>query len=336
MHKERNLQDHYKQRDRGIDSRDESRTKPLRNFNNWVKSVLISEHCKAGYTVLDLCCGKGGDLQKYATARIAFYVGVDIVKQSIHDAKKRYDDSKRKTFEAIFVEGDVCDDSVSISEVVNEHLAPLRLEYDLVSSQFSINYLTATEAKFRAFLRNVSENLKPGGYFIGTIPDANVLVKKLRVLGRSKEFGNDYYSVKFDADEFPRSGGCFGIKYGFYLQDCVGERLTRPEGEVIEYVPEYLVIPEAFAALAKEFQLIPEYRRNFHEFYREKIERHRDLFQSMMRNAGDLNTDLWDVAYLYDVIVLRKEGEFDPPPETRHETQSEARILQLHPDTTID
>ena len=37
----------------------ESRVLSLRNFNYWVKSGLTSEHCRPGFTVLDLCCGEG-------------------------------------------------------------------------------------------------------------------------------------------------------------------------------------------------------------------------------------------------------------------------------------
>ena len=64
----------------------------LKNFNHWLKSVLIhkfaheplqnshtvlpSERGAFHGRVLDLGCGKGGDLQKWAKARIRDYVGV--------------------------------------------------------------------------------------------------------------------------------------------------------------------------------------------------------------------------------------------------------------------
>lgn len=329
------VQENYSRAERGIEGRLVSRVLPLRSFNNWVKSILISEYCQPGFTVLDLCCGKGGDLLKYETARVAFYVGVDSVKESILHAKGRFDKSRRR-FEAVFIEGDVTDDTTSISSVVSEHFS---LEYDLVSCQFAINYLTSTETKFRAFLRNVAENLKPGGYFVGTIPDANVLVKKLRTKGKNYEFGNTFYSVKFDRDRFPKGEGAFGLKYGFYLEDCVGERRYLPTGIVYEYVPEYLVLPDVFANIALEYGLRPEYRRNFHDFYTEKIAvtRHKRLFERMMgKEISNMTQELWDVAYLYDVIVLRKEGEFVPPVQVQHDSKCESRIMTLKPDTTID
>lgn len=46
----------------------------MRNFNNWVKSVLIRRHLLPKSTVLDLCCGKGGDLLKWKEGRIKYLV----------------------------------------------------------------------------------------------------------------------------------------------------------------------------------------------------------------------------------------------------------------------
>jgi len=75
----------------GVTQRRESPILGLKNFNNWVKSVLIHKfaHEPLQYSntvpppprgalqgrVLDIGCGKGGDLQKWARARIRDYVG---------------------------------------------------------------------------------------------------------------------------------------------------------------------------------------------------------------------------------------------------------------------
>ena len=77
--------------------RQESPIIGLKNFNNWIKSVLFANFChpalasssvvqrlrpgpkKAPITrgkVLDMGCGKGGDLNKWAKARICEYIGL--------------------------------------------------------------------------------------------------------------------------------------------------------------------------------------------------------------------------------------------------------------------
>jgi hypothetical protein len=67
---------HYNRRpDLGVSKRKESRIFKLRSFNNWVKSLLIGCTVKKGDTVLDLGCGKGGDLMKFSRANASRYVG---------------------------------------------------------------------------------------------------------------------------------------------------------------------------------------------------------------------------------------------------------------------
>lgn len=46
--------------------------------------------------------------------------------------------------------------------------------------QFALHYSWSTEARARQALANVSALLRPGGIFIGTMPDANVIIKRLR------------------------------------------------------------------------------------------------------------------------------------------------------------
>jgi mRNA (guanine-N7-)-methyltransferase len=55
-----------------------------------IKSVLIQLYARPDDAVLDLACGKGGDLIKWDKARIGYYVGIDIAEGSIEDCRTRY------------------------------------------------------------------------------------------------------------------------------------------------------------------------------------------------------------------------------------------------------
>ncbi len=86
----------------------DSRIKGLRSFNNWVKSCIIQKFApdedhtpgarETGTStgnellVLDIGCGKGGDLGKWQQApqKVALYVGIDPAEVSIDQARERY------------------------------------------------------------------------------------------------------------------------------------------------------------------------------------------------------------------------------------------------------
>jgi len=68
------------------------------------------------------------------------------------------------------------------------------LDFSLINFlnvQFALHYSWSTEARARQALANVSALLRPGGIFIGTMPDANVIVKKLKE-------GFSYYSFEIN------------------------------------------------------------------------------------------------------------------------------------------
>lgn len=79
------IADHYnKLENTGVEARNESKIICMRNFNNWLKSMIINEfvdlakeNCHANPSnikVLDIGCGKGGDLKKYSACGIQHLV----------------------------------------------------------------------------------------------------------------------------------------------------------------------------------------------------------------------------------------------------------------------
>lgn len=65
----------------GVENRELSPIIGLKKFNNWIKSVLIGKFAYRGRDrpvahILDIGCGKGGDLNKWKQARIRLYVGL--------------------------------------------------------------------------------------------------------------------------------------------------------------------------------------------------------------------------------------------------------------------
>lgn len=59
---------------------------------------------------------------------------------------------------------------------MREKFADPSMQLDFVSCQFAFHYSFESLPQAECMLRNAGESLKPGGYFIGTIPDAYDLV----------------------------------------------------------------------------------------------------------------------------------------------------------------
>jgi mRNA (guanine-N7-)-methyltransferase len=323
--------EHYnKRREEGKEGRQTSRIIRLRNLNNWVKAVLIGLHSKPGWAVLDLACGKGGDLLKYMRAETSFWVGVDHARVSLEHAVQRYNEllPGQPPFPAHFFCGDVFGiDLVS-------HLDAQWPDFDLVSCQFAIHYAFENEQRVRQLLENVTCRLRPGGFFIGTTPDANVLVSKLRA-APEMSFGNNIYRVVFDRPQAGEPGNVSALEHAADPDESQltavlpsGKRFapTQPFGiryrftldENVEDCPEYLVHFPTFERIAKEYGLALLLHMNFHAFVdafalqAEAPARYRELFQRMKvldPEGGTISPEEWDAAYLYMVFAFRKLGE---------------------------
>ena len=305
-------------RDLGKAGREASRLFFMRTFNNWIKSALIQEYSKYDQSVLDLCCGKGGDLDKWRLSKAGHYVGLDIANHAINHAKWRYEKyTINKIFPAIFIIADAADDQSLI-----DNLLPMNIRFNVVSSQMSFHYLWGSEHNVRNFFLNVTSRLEPGGYFIGTVPDANILVKKLRhqslieenltIEGKTYDkvytFGNNFYKCAFTQKTFSKTD-TFGIKYYFYLEDAVGKKDL--DGNVI-YIPEYLIIFKELERIAAEYGLYLVEKCNFHDFYQKniKINKYAKLFGKIVKDLDNatLIEEQWDATYIYTIFAFQKEG----------------------------
>ncbi|GAA5833883.1 hypothetical protein JCM11251_005998 [Rhodosporidiobolus azoricus] len=273
----RTVAEHYNARpNTNREARNDSPIIGLKSFNNWIKSVLIAKHGrresereKPHIRVLDLGCGKGGDLKKWQKAGTEEYIGIDIAVVSVEQARKRFDEmyfGRQKRFPASFFALD-CFES-PITEVLDPSYFDPK-PFDIVSMQFCMHYAFETEAKVRQMLENVSRFLKPGGRFVGTIPDAQNLFThlddSLTAYSHNPDpssdpseglaFGNSIYRVQFDSREPPEEGSPYGHRYTFFLQDAVEE------------VPEYVVYWDNFVALAAEYSLSLAYCADFQTIF---------------------------------------------------------------------
>lgn len=310
----------------GLEQRSQSRIFYLRNFNNWMKSILIGEFIekvrqrkRRDITVLDLGCGKGGDLLKWRKGRIDKLVCTDIADVSVQQCKQRYLDMKSRCrsneiiFNAEFVTAD------STKELLADKYSNRQICFDICSCQFVYHYSFETHEQADMMLRNACENLCPGGYFIGTTPDSYELVKRLEA-SEGDSFGNEVYRVKFQKKgDYP----LYGCKYDFHLEEVVD-------------VPEFLVYFPLLIEMAKKYKMKLVYKKTFREFYEEKIadKEHRNLLERMQSleqyPAGEnaklvsSNTEQYEHAERY-----LKNGHAKLPLGTMSKSEWEATSIYL-------
>ena len=91
---------------------------------------------------------------------------------SINQARNRWEGLRGSRFDATFAALDC------YTQPVSKAFPPAKLvqPFDVVSMQFCMHYAFETVQKARCMLDNVSRYLRPGGVFIGTIPNADLLM----------------------------------------------------------------------------------------------------------------------------------------------------------------
>ncbi|XP_039958425.1 mRNA cap guanine-N7 methyltransferase [Bactrocera neohumeralis] len=322
---------HYNElKETGRKERLQSRIVYMRNFNNWLKSQLIAEYLariKAQQRigdpmrVLDLCCGKGGDLLKWEKANITHLICTDIAEVSVDQCKKRYEEMQSRADKSKFAtkfsaEFFACDATLVR---LRERYKDKSLKLNLVSCQFAFHYSFESLTQAECMVRNAAECLQPGGYFIATIPDANEIMRRLRQSPNPRSIGNDIYKIDFICDTDPPP--LFGAKYQFHLEGVVD-------------CPEFLVHFPTLVKLCRKHGLKLERKATFADYYKESLDKGRSLLQRMngletvipnrrgkdpefqhlqtyfkggsSKSVGTLSQSEWEATTLYLLCAFRK------------------------------
>lgn len=211
--------------------------KQLRWLHNRIKCWMLDQSKHEICNLLDIACGRGGDIQKWHARKIGTVVGLDVEACYVKEAKRRYAQlASTRGFDTndyrFFV--------VAESENVPEFLYNNRLQhrYDVVTCHFAIHYFFESEAKIRELLRQVSELLYTGGTFMCTAMNAD----RVRALG--PEFRNDVMIL-----ENSDTDAVFGAPVKIHLTG------TLYFGEC-SFSSEYLVRSETLIALCSEYSLV--------------------------------------------------------------------------------
>ncbi|EFA77214.1 hypothetical protein PPL_12423 [Heterostelium album PN500] len=180
----------------------------FRAFQNWVKTVLISELVEKDGSVAELFCGHGLDTGKWERAKIGSYIGIDTDRIALTEAESKWQ-QKNCPYTAQFLNIDLLERSV------DKELAP-DIQFDIVTCFDGMQKAFSDLSHANTFLHNVSSRLKDGGYFFGIIPDSSAIwYKSQKVISGLPCIKSSLFNIDFDSDIFT----FFGSRYQLSMKD---------------------------------------------------------------------------------------------------------------------
>ncbi len=190
----------------------------LRLYHNWIKRQVLNKYAGGVASLLDLCCGKGGDLDKWISGKIKYVVGYDINAESIREAKTRLaekylDDNMRVEFRV----QDLSKEPVSQEMIKAENNEASPLSFDVVTSMFAFHYMFATEESFETILTSIKNNLKVGGYFIGCLFDNKAVTEMMGPNGSFESADGSFKIVR----KTPPTRYLFGNRIEVFMNETV-------------------------------------------------------------------------------------------------------------------
>lgn len=248
--------------------------------------------------VLELACGRGGDISKWTqipNCQVDLLVGVDLSSNNIQEWKARLTALKpspkcRPPSRSEALVGDMA--APSLVQDIRAALQPSHTAaFDLVAIQFALHYVCDSEARLDTLIESVKSVLKPGGYILLTFPDPRVLCAKGQ---GGVDFGNSIYSVEFPTPKVPPSLEGLEQKYCFRLSSAV------------ERCDEYLVDLRALNSCANRQGLSMVSLENFGPFVSKNLDKHAELLQSL--RVGAPSEEEWEAIQFYCACLLRNDG----------------------------
>lgn len=134
--------------------------KNMTNFHNSIKNKLYNKEIK----VIELCSGKGGDINRWISNGVEYIVGFDISEKSVSECKNRVSKTNKLQFAFHTI------DLTSI-DCINKMDLLLDNDFDCLNCHFAINYLFKNKQGIDNF-KNICKNyLKKEGKVIITFLD---------------------------------------------------------------------------------------------------------------------------------------------------------------------
>ena len=318
--------------------------KIFREYHNWIKSIIIYSYCSMGKenrngkfkkkSVLDIGCGRGGDIMKMYHSRVSEYVGTDPMHEglfgAIDSATVRYQTNVKKFpdfTKAVFIQAD---GSIPLtSDAQDKKLQSMTPEnkklidkyfnkdrkFDIISSQFAIHYLFDSNDSIKNLQTTIKIYLKQDGYLICTLFDPKQVMSLLKDTGTFTSLYTDesgqrskFFEIikKFEGELSDQSGLAIDVHMGWVSQDGI-------------YNTEYLVTPklliktmESAGCILVDTDLFANLYNTNKEWFTDVIDheenpKNKKFYKNVSQFYGDLKgvdkeSKIWNDLYRYYVF----------------------------------
>lgn len=183
----------------------------LREIHNSIKSILlflaIKQSGSRSRRLMDLATGRGGDFMKWSGVNYVFGIEYDEANLKSGDRsaysryrmmmERSYRNNQRTPFSMDLIQGDMrepfSEGNISNEEAFNyilkDRLGGNKESFGIISCQFAMHYACDSEEHLDNFIRNISENLAPNGYFVATTFDGGKILNALQNTDKTDEDG---------------------------------------------------------------------------------------------------------------------------------------------------
>lgn len=252
---------------------------PLKRFHNHVKRQMIHALAYESPALLDIGCGRAGDLWKWNHARVRYVYGIDACASELEEARRRYVDADAHTTTCTF----------ALEERIAQTHVPWPRPFSHVTCMFALHYLTYADHALETAFRNVFNALEPGGVFFGIVTNGPAVVRRLETCGPD---GWHTPHVRMAWTTRPR--------YRFSISDTVVDDETNEES---------LANPDALERAARRVGLEPHPLPDRMDLWELAPER---PWWRPLAPPGTLPTDLYEASATYAAFAFRKPArDFD-------------------------
>ena len=187
---------HHRSRGEALAVRNAGALIAYKKFANAVKRRMISEYSPGAALLVDIGCGRGGDISKWRDAKVQHVVAMDLSDAQLREAKTREMRDRASSTVIDWVHGSMM--SPDLKALLRSAAPRAPSQADAVAAMFALQYAFGCAENASQVVAASAAMLSEGGVFFGVAPDANTILHFLETdaTGGGASNARQYATVK--------------------------------------------------------------------------------------------------------------------------------------------